>query len=134
MKGQNYQLPKITISWGEYFDRLTILEIKLTKIVDETKRNNIKTSLIALNCEDKKLVESEIEIQKLVAELKVVNNELWEIEESKRECERTKTFDESFVELARFVYKYNDRRAAIKKTIDILLGSKLIEEKSYKPY
>ena len=63
-----------------------------------------------------------------------INAQLWDIEDGKRQCEREKTFDDGFIRLARDVYMKNDERAAIKKQINILLGSGIVEEKSYKPY
>jgi hypothetical protein len=84
--------------------------------------------------ESRDLAEYDSEIQDLVAQLKAINSKLWDIEEGKRECERKQIFGERFISLARAVYMDNDKRAAIKKAIDLHLGSDLIEEKSYKPY
>jgi hypothetical protein len=134
LKPQTSSLPKIEVSWGEYFDKLTILEIKYEKISDESKRENIAKGIKALLTEGRSLADHEAEIQSLVQELKEINRKLWDIEEGKRECERKQCFDESFIKLARAVYMDNDKRAAVKKAIDLRLGSDLLEEKSYKPY
>jgi hypothetical protein len=122
------------VSWGEYFDKLTILEIKLEMIADASKRENIKKGINALVSAGKRLSDYDIEMQGLVSDLKAINAKLWQIEEGKRECERKKCFDEHFIGLARAVYMDNDKRAAIKKAIDLRMGSDLVEEKSYKPY
>ena len=134
MKPKNLALPKIIVSWGEYFDKLTILEIKLEKIADEAKRENIAKGIKVLLTEGRDLADYDEEIQNLVAQLKDINSKLWDIEEGKRECERKQLFDERFITLARAVYMDNDKRALIKKAIDLHMGSDLIEEKSYKPY
>lgn len=124
----------IPVSWGELFDKLTILEIKKSRIDDQHKLININRELEALSavCAAHKLPEQQL--PDLIGELRRVNESLWQIEDDIRDCERTGDFSERFIELARSVYKTNDRRAELKAEINRLLGSELVEEKSYQPY
>jgi len=124
----------IPISPGEVIDKITILEIKKDFINNKTKLSNINNEyelLIGIYSQKLKSVDG---IEKLKDELKDINLSLWKIEDDIRECERHKKFDQTFVELARSVYFTNDERSKIKKKINILLNSNLIEEKSYKDY
>jgi hypothetical protein len=121
---------KIDISPGELFDRLTILEIKLARIPD--KRAVLGPEYTALAAERTTLKAEGLD--RLVAELMAVNTTLWEVEDGLRDHERRRDFGPSFVELARSVYFNNDRRSAIKRQINMLLGSTLTEEKSYPSY
>ena len=121
----------IEIGIGELIDRLTILKIKLDEITDESKLANIRIEYeYLLSLADK--IETHPKTDKLLEELYDVNSELWDVEDELRQCEREKSFGKEFIELARSVYRLNDRRAAIKKEINQLHGSKFIEEKSYK--
>ena len=124
----------VPVSVGEVLDKITILQIKLAHISDARKRTNIQTELDALL----PLVDggsfASSQMQALTAKLKLVNEELWIIEDDIREKEAAKNFDNEFVQLARAVYVTNDKRAAIKKQINLATGSALIEEKSYEPY
>lgn len=124
----------IPVSWGELFDKLTILEIKQARIDDRQKLENINKELEALRrvCSGAQLPGAAL--QELIDELRRTNESLWEIEDDIRGCERDKDFSETFIALARSVYKTNDRRAEIKLKINRLLGSDLIEEKSYQAY
>ena len=119
----------VPVSVGEVLDKITILQIKLAHISDAEKRGNVQNELDALL----PLVAGDSfttdQMQTLIAELKSVNEALWEIEE-----EAAKTFGEEFIRLARAVYVTNDKRAAIKKQINLATGSALIEEKSYESY
>ena len=120
----------IDVSTGEVADKISILVIKNDKIKDTTQLANVQKELSAL-------VESfpaEILIDKLYTELSVINYQLWRIEDNIREKERLGEFDAEFIQLARDVYFTNDRRAFIKKEINIKYGSDIIEEKSYNPY
>ena len=120
----------IDVSTGEVADKISILVIKNDKIKDTTQLDNVQKELSAL-------VESfpaEILIDKLYTELSVINYQLWRIEDNIREKERLSEFDAEFIQLARDVYFTNDRRAFIKKEINIKYGSDIIEEKSYNPY
>ena len=121
----------IPISLGELIDKITILQIK-TEHLQGTALENVKTELDSLNY---KLNNLPICIDtKLIKRLKEVNQNLWKIEDEIRDLERQKCFDETFIFLARSIYKKNDNRAAIKKEINISYGSALVEEKSYKNY
>jgi hypothetical protein len=118
------------ISVGELLDKLTILTIKLEKIVEPEKLKNVlHEHKILKEISDK--LDVKLGLENLYKELLFVNRELWVIEESKRQHEKNKLFDSDFIELARSVYRYNDYRAKIKKEINILMGSDIVEEKSY---
>ena len=126
--------PKIPVSWGELFDKITILEIKLEnlkvkKALDNVKKEHNQLCIIF----DQSFLENII-AEKLIKDLKNINQKLWDIEDRIREKERNKTFDEDFVELARSVYFTNDERSRIKRKINNTFGSELIEEKSYADY
>ncbi len=125
---------KIPVSWGELFDKLTILEIKQSRIGDPQKLENIGRELESLRdvCRGSTLPGAPL--QDLIEELRRTNEALWKIEDDIRGCERRKDFSARFIELARSVYKTNDRRAELKRQINDLLGSELIEEKSYEAY
>ena len=122
---------KIPVSWGELFDKLTILEIKQARIDDPEKLANIDRELEALRGVYTGSTLPGAPLQELIDELRRTNEALWEIEDDIRSCERTKDFSETFIELARSVYRTNDKRAELKLKINHLLGSELIEEKSY---
>ena len=125
---------QVPVSVGEVLDKITILQIKLAHISDAAKRVNIQNELDALL----PLVAGDAfttdQMQGLMAELKAVNEALWDIEDDIREKEAAKSFDAEFIRLARAVYVTNDRRAEIKKQINLATGSALIEEKSYESY
>lgn len=117
------------IAAGELIDKITILEIKAERIRDPGKRANVVHELEALNAlRDAHGLDT---LSTLAADLKVVNETLWEVEDEIRELEAEKRFDARFIELARAVYVTNDRRAAIKKEINLAVGSAIVEEKSY---
>lgn len=125
---------RIDVSVGEIMDKLTILDIKAEKIEDKDKLTNIckeRDSLLPAIALPAYYTEK---IQELRAELKQVNLRLWEIEDAIRLKEAEKCFDAEFIELARSVYFTNDRRAALKKKINMETGSELVEEKSYQDY
>ena len=119
---------------GEFLDRLTILEIKSERIRDAAKLANVRRELELLRATWAESPLSKRDVSRLVAELKTVNETLWEIEDRIRHKEAEKVFDSDFVELARSVYRTNDRRAAIKRQLNVALGSEILEEKSYTPY
>ena len=124
----------IPASAGELIDKITILEIKLKNIVDPVKNRNVSIELEALSkCFEENIIQSN-EIEELKTNLKQVNSALWNIEDDIRQCEQAGEFGEQFLDLARSVYRQNDKRAALKKEINILLGSSIIEEKSYADY
>ena len=126
--------PKVPASVGEVLDKITILQIKLAHISDAAKRGNIQNELDALL----PLVAGDAfttdQMLALMAELKSVNEALWDIEDDIREKEAAKSFDAGFIRLARAVYITNDKRAEIKKQINLATGSSLVEEKSYESY
>ncbi|MGB2240396.1 MAG: DUF6165 family protein [Candidatus Puniceispirillaceae bacterium] len=125
---------QVPVSVGEVLDKITILQIKLAHISDASKRVNIQNELDALLPLMAGDGFNTDEIQGLMAELKSVNEALWDIEDDIREKEAAKSFDAEFIKLARAVYVTNDKRAEIKKQINLATGSALIEEKSYESY
>lgn len=123
---------KIEVSNGELIDKLTILEIKLNKISDKDKLDNLMKEWEYINSQTIPLYQIfGVEIMRLADQLESTNKELWWVEDNIRLCEKEQRFDKEFVELARSVYKLNDERHAIKKDIDKLTNSKFSEEKSY---
>ena len=124
----------IPISPGELLDKITILQIKAERIADPVKVANVKTELDMLSKVWSETVEVDAEISALTAELKSVNEALWEIEDDIRDEERGKRFGERFIELARAVYVTNDERANAKKKVNLHLNSTIVEEKSYQDY
>jgi chorismate mutase len=124
----------VEISIGEFFDKVTILEIKRERIQDADKLKNINNELDALNALLEQLPFSREQVTDEVGELKAINEKLWVIEDDIRDKEAAKSFDQEFIELARSVYITNDRRSDVKRDINIKLGSSFIEEKSYEQY
>jgi len=124
------------LSLGELVDKITILEIKSEQISDEAKLRNVRHELgVLTDCLSKALTAPEFEaLESPKTSLGQINRELWKIEDDLRECEREQNFGADFVALARSVYFCNDKRAAIKKEINIRFGSDLVEEKSYQQY
>jgi len=122
---------QIEISNGELLDKLSILEIKQEKIKDPAKLQNVisEYALIKPLCDN--LIK---DVSDLYFSLVDINRALWEIEDTIRDLERNQRFDDEFIQTARKVYRYNDRRAHIKKEINRLTGSGLVEEKSYSGY
>ena len=131
----------VPVSAGELVDKITILQIKVERIDDSAKRANVAVELAALEAVAVRagLVAGAGQADGLTgavlaaatAELVDVNGELWDIEDRIRDCERAGDFGPGFIELARAVYRTNDRRAALKARINQLCGSQLVEEKSY---
>ncbi len=124
----------IPISPGELLDKITILQIKSERIADAAKVANVRTELDLLLKVWGESVEDDDEIRALSAELKSVNEALWEIEDDIRDEERNRRFGERFIELARAVYVTNDERANAKKKVNLHLNSSIVEEKSYQDY
>ena len=125
---------KIEVSTGEILDKFSILIIKRSNIKDDAKLDNVQKEIdellpmfISITCKDKKVYDKYID-------LAIVNKELWDIEDDIRECERQKDFGDKFIQLARSVYISNDLRAKIKKEINLLTNSDIVEEKSYESY
>jgi hypothetical protein len=124
----------IPASGGEVIDKLTILDIKLARITDPAKRANVAREHAALLEAWRDAVPDPAALEGLVDALRGVNEALWEVEDALREHERRRDFGAAFVELARSVYRTNDRRAELKREINARLGSALVEEKSYATY
>ena len=126
---------KIEVSNGEILDKITILVIKSKMITDPTKLKNINNELDELKpFLDVVGYESNSTVNSLVKELESVNEKLWNVEDKLRDKERSKQFDDEFIKLARDVYFTNDERARIKKNLNEVTNSKLVEEKSYQKY
>jgi hypothetical protein len=122
------------ISAGELIDKITILRVKAERIGNAEKEANVRKELALLEATAAEHLPPSAEIDRLTADLTAVNAALWDIEDGKRDCERRQDFGPDFVALARRVYVDNDRRAAIKRAINLTAGSEIVEEKSYKPY
>jgi hypothetical protein len=124
----------IPISPGELLDKITILQIKSERIDDAAKVANVNTELGMLEKVWSEAVNDDERIRALTAELKSVNEALWQIEDDVRDEERNKRFGDRFIELARAVYVTNDERANAKKQVNLHLNSSIVEEKSYQDY
>jgi hypothetical protein len=124
---------KIEVAPGELLDKITILEIKLARIGDEEKVKNVQREY-ALLTQVADVVLTSQELTVLRSELKRINEMLWQIEDDIREQERRQDFGPDFIRLARAVYRTNDERARVKREINRLLNSTLVEEKAYAPY
>ena len=127
-------MPHLPVAWGEVFDKLTILQIKAEKLQDAAKLANVNKERHQIDQVVGDLTRFPASLPALVQALKDINTQLWDVEDAKRDCERRQCFDDRFVQLARQVYFGNDQRAAIKRQINALLGSALVEEKSYQAY
>lgn len=128
---ENIQVP---VSPGEVLDKITILEIKSERMSDPDKLANVRAELVLLQETWSKAVREDDVVRGLHAQLREINEALWVIEDDIRDKERVKEFDQRFIELARAVYFTNDRRSAVKKQLNLHLGSQIIEEKSYQDY
>jgi transcriptional regulator of nitric oxide reductase len=125
---------QVPVSPGEVLDKITILEIKSERINDAGKVANVKRELELLSASWLEAVEQDDSVRRIHAELKTINEALWEIEDDIRDKERAREFDQVFIDLARSVYVTNDQRANAKKELNIYLGSEIVEEKSYQDY
>ncbi|NNM77554.1 hypothetical protein HJG53_11605 [Sphingomonas sp. ID1715] len=124
------ETPLVPVSWGELLDKITILEIKAERIVSETSRANVLKELRLLSRTAGEVL-ARSNLRQPLDDLRAVNRDLWDIEDGIRAEEARGRFGPDFVRLARAVYMRNDERAAIKRRINALLGSELVEEKSY---
>ena len=124
----------VPISPGELLDKITILRIKTARILDAPKVANVRLELELLERTWRDSRCSDVDIGRDERALQEVNERLWDIEDRIREKEAHQSFDRDFIELARAVYRSNDERAAIKRRINLTLGSRLVEEKSYQSY
>ena len=122
---------KIEVSNGEIVDKLTIIQIKLERISDSKKLENLKKEYDVLDAAVAGIISKDHELYKKLYD---VNCKLWDIEDRIRELEKARQFDGSFIETARAVYFTNDERSIIKKDINDMTGSNLVEEKSYEDY
>lgn len=124
----------IPVSWGELLDKIAILQIKAERMTDTDKLGNVRHELdLLLSVRDRE-ISMAAGLDKLVADLRLTNERLWEIEDAIRICEKERDFGSRFIELARAVYMTNDQRASLKYRINTLLGSQVVEEKSYESY
>ena len=122
------------VSFGELLDKIAILQIKSERMADAAKLANVRKELEALSATWLEHPAAQQELVDLRADLKAVNERLWEIEDDIRHCEQRQDFGAEFIRLARAVYFENDERARIKKQINLALGSAYVEEKSYQDY
>ena len=125
---------KVDVAPGELIDKITILMIKSERIDDSEKLVNVQLELDILTATRERSVPESPALKDLVDRLKQVNEAHGEIEDEIRNCEAERDFGDTFVHLARSVYRTNDERAQLKRDINVLLGSEILEEKSYKPY
>jgi hypothetical protein len=126
--------PTVEVSWGELFDKITILEIKERRLGSPQAVANVKRELAKLAAAASDMQSQKPAIHSLKEELQAVNESLWEIEDQIRAKEAAKEFDAKFIELARAVYLHNDKRFDIKRRINVLTQSELVEEKQYVSY
>ena len=124
----------IEVSPGELIDKITILEIKTERIGDRKALDHVRSELAMLRSLFEKHIRRTEPLEAFIEELKTINQKLWGIEDDIRQCEQNKDFGDFFVQLARSVYKNNDRRAALKNQINKLLSSSIQEVKSYTDY
>jgi hypothetical protein len=124
----------VPISPAELLDKITILRIKSARMTDAAKLANVRLELSLLEKTWRDSVDGGADVSAEEQALQAVNERLWVIEDDIRDKERAQAFDARFIELARAVYIENDERAAIKKRVNTKLGSRIVEEKSYKPY
>jgi hypothetical protein len=126
--------PSIPVSWGELIDKITILEIKSERLISKPALENVRRELLRLAGIAGEVENREPKLVPLRAELKRVNETLWQIEDDIRVKEAERTFDQNFIALARAVYHNNDKRGVLKQQINALLKSDITEEKQYSPY
>jgi hypothetical protein len=124
----------VPVSPGELLDKITILRIKSLRILEAAKLANVRLELELLQRTWATLGAATAAVAADEQALQAVNEQLWDIEDRIRDKEAARSFDQDFIELARAVYHRNDERAAIKKRINLALGSRIVEEKSYQPY
>ena len=133
-KGNKMNSPQVPISWGELFDKITILQIKLENLTSKNALENVELELRKLQSISTQNCPKTMETMQLEGELRQINQQLWDIEDKIRDKERNNSFDDEFIQLARSVYITNDERSRIKRKINDMFGSELVEEKSYAKY
>jgi hypothetical protein len=127
--------PSVPVSWGELLDKICILQIKIERMGDPAAVLNVTRELAALTAaRDRALGFAGIDLDVLVKELHAINEQLWTIEDNIRAKEARREFDDVFIGLARSVYHVNDERGRVKRAINTLLNSALVEEKLYQAY
>mgnify|MGYP006082757711 CR=1 FL=1 len=126
--------PKIPISWGELFDKITILQIKNENLTSKSALENVEREFKQLRSILIKNFPARADAEQLETELRQINKKLWDIEDRIRDKERNTSFDDEFIQLARSVYIVNDERSRIKRRINEIFGSEFVEEKSYSDY
>jgi Family of unknown function (DUF6165) len=124
----------VEVSYGELIDKITILEIKARHLVDPARQRNVETELAQLRKRCREALPASARLTALTHELKAINERLWEIENRIRIKERSRTFDQEFIELARSVYLQNDLRSGVKQRINEEFGSGIVEQKEYQEY
>jgi len=127
-------IPSVPVSWGELADKITILEIKAELLSSQSARENVKRELVGLVAIWEPIERENRNAAGLKTALKHTNKTMWQIEDDIREKEAQKCFDDEFIALARAVYRNNDERARIKRQINTLLKSEIMEEKQYSAY
>jgi len=127
-------IPTIEVSWGELIDKITILEIKEQRLTKPAAVANVRKEVAALRRVFDEIKPVPVTLDILKQDLKAINEALWDIENRTRAKEAAKSFDQEFIALTRSVYLNNDKRAGVKRQINELLNSELIEEKQYTPY
>jgi hypothetical protein len=127
-------VPTVEVSWGELIDKLTILEIKEQRLSSPQAVANVRIEMARLSRALRELEPRPARLDALKASLKTINEALWDIEDGIRAKEAAKTFDQQFVEFARSVYFNNDERSRVKREINELLQSSIVEEKQYTSY
>ncbi len=125
---------RIPVAPGELIDKITILQIKSERISDSGKLENVRRELDVLTEERRLHMNEAKDCKKLTMTLKAVNERIWDLEDTIRECDRQKDFGDLFLETAKRIYRTNDERAALKREISLLFGSMIVEEKSYADY
>lgn len=127
-------MPLVPVSWGELLDKISILEIKSERIEAPAALANVRAELARLNAVAADMLAARADVGAVKADLRGVNEALWKIEDDIRDCERAGDFGPAFIELARAVYRTNDERGKLKRRINTMLGSALVEEKHYAAY
>lgn len=131
---KKHPTPQVPVSWGELIDKITILQIKRERLTGADALAHVAQELEALSVLAAPVLAGDETARTLAAQLKALNEILWDIEDRIRDKEAAGQFDAEFVALARSVYQRNDQRAALKRELNRQLGSELVEEKSYRPY
>ena len=124
----------VPIAPGELVDKITILEIKSERLTDAAKLENIRRELALLLEQQRLHIRADDAMVNFQRSLKEVNGRIWDLEDVIRECERQQDFGDTFIKTSRLIYRTNDERAEVKRAINLTLGSKIVEEKSYAKY